>query len=315
MQGKQPIKSDFLDSSLLGFTRLGCLLRRRGWQEADFNLSGRSVVVTGSTRGIGLAAAQAFAAKGARVAVVGRDLQRLARAQQTVGEGCLAFCADLSSLKAAQSLATEIRAQMPTLHVLVNNAGTLLPTHRLTSEGFETTWATNFLSHVVLTRGLLSCFDDPSLARIVNVSSGGMLAASLEVPNFRQGPEGYRGAKVYAQTKRAQVVWTELLAQELAPRGIVVHSMHPGWANTATVRRSLPWFYWLLYPFLRTPSQGADTCVWLGAAEQAAASTGGFWHDRALRPKHRMLRTQRSDSPEVRQEFSARLRETLAHGL
>ena len=81
--------------------------------------------------------------------------------------------------------------------------------------------------------------------------------------------------------------------QEWDP-GVVVHAMHPGWADTPGVRSSLPTFYRLTRPLLRTPEQGADTIVWLAAAAEPGCSTGGFWHDRRRRPTHRLPWTRES---------------------
>jgi dehydrogenase/reductase SDR family member 12 len=106
---------------------------------------------------------------------------------------------------------------------------------------------------------------------------------------------------VYARHKRAQVVLTELWAERLAERGVRVHSMHPGWVDTPGLERSLPRFRSALRPLLRTPEQGADTIVWLGAAPEPAESSGRFWHDRAERPTHLLPRTR--ETPEERRRL------------
>ena len=77
---------------------------------------------------------------------------------------------------------------------------------------------------------------------------------------------------------------TELWSDELHPRGVAVHAMHPGWAETPGVARSLPGFFRLTRPFLRTPAEGADTIVWLAAAPEAALASGGLWLDRERHP-------------------------------
>jgi NAD(P)-dependent dehydrogenase (short-subunit alcohol dehydrogenase family) len=186
-----------------------------------------------------------------------------------------------------RALAERIEAP---IHILVNNAGVLLPTRTETVEGIETTFATNLLGHFLLTNLLV-----PKLAasaRIINVSSGGMYAQRISVGNLQNTRGAYDGSKAYARTKRGQVILTELWAGALAPRGIVVHAMHPGWADTPGVSTSLPRFYRLTKPLLRSPAQGADTIVWLCAADEAGRSTGKFWHDRTPRPTHRFARTR-----------------------
>ena len=106
---------------------------------------------------------------------------------------------------------------------------------------------------------------------------------------------------MYARTKRAQVILTELWAKRLAGTGVVVHAMHPGWVDTPGVASSLPRFHRLTGPLLRSPEQGADTIVWLGAAAEPGESSGGFWHDRRRRPTHRVPWTR--ETPEDRERL------------
>jgi NAD(P)-dependent dehydrogenase (short-subunit alcohol dehydrogenase family) len=101
----------------------------------------------------------------------------------------------------------------------------------------------------------------------------------------------YKGSIAYARAKRGQVILTELWAERLADDGVVVHAMHPGWADTPGVEESLPIFRRVTKPFLRTPEQGADTIVWLAASEVAAETSGKFWLDRRPRSTHRLRST------------------------
>jgi NAD(P)-dependent dehydrogenase (short-subunit alcohol dehydrogenase family) len=115
--------------------------------------------------------------------------------------------------------------------------------------------------------------------------------------------EEFDGPTAYARTKRAQVILTELWAERLRGAGVVVHAMHPGWAATPGLKASLPRFYSMTKRLLRTPLQGADTIVWLGAAPEPARSSGGFWHDRRRRPTHRVPWTK--ETPEDRERLWA----------
>ena len=180
------------------------------------------------------------------------------------------------------------------LHVLVNNAGVLLPNRTQTAEGLETTFATNLLGHFLLTNLLAEALADGAPARIVNVSSGGMYTQRIVVEDLQMERGRYNGTVAYARTKRAQVILTELWADALRSRGIAVHAMHPGWADTPGVEASLPRFHRLTRPLLRSPEAGADTIVWLCAAEEAGKTTGLFWHDRRPRPTHRTRATRES---------------------
>jgi dehydrogenase/reductase SDR family member 12 len=120
----------------------------------------------------------------------------------------------------------------------------------------------------------------------------------------------FDGATAYARAKRAQVILTELWARRLEGRGVVVHAMHPGWADTPGVETSLPRFYRLTRPLLRTPEQGADTIVWLGAADEPGRSTGRFWHDRRPRPTHLLPWTR--ETRQEREQLWARCAQPLS---
>ena len=279
-----------LDKSVVGYTALG--YRWRPHPRIDSDLSGRVALVTGATSGLGRETATELARLGASVVIVGRNpgkTQGVAESirEETGNRDVTSQIADLSSMAEVRRLAARIDGP---IHLLVNNAGVLLPERSQTDEGFETTFATNLLGQYLLTELLVEKLEAP--ARIINVSSGGMYSQRLDVddPQMRRGP--YDGVVAYAKTKRAQVVLTELWAEALRDRGIVVHSMHPGWADTPGVSASLPRFHKLTKPLLRTPAEGADTIVWLCASEEAGRSTGQFWHDRKPRPTHRFKGTR-----------------------
>jgi NAD(P)-dependent dehydrogenase (short-subunit alcohol dehydrogenase family) len=172
------------------------------------------------------------------------------------------------------------------------------------ADGIELTLATNVIGPFLLTNLLIPVLEKSAPARIINVSSGGMYTQKLRGDDLQGEHEQFDGPTVYARTKRAQVVLTELWAEQLAGTGVVVHSMHPGWSDTPGVRSSLPRFYAATRPLLRTPAQGADTIVWLGAAAEPGHSSGRFWHDRRPRPTH-LLRWTR----ETRQERTRLLAE------
>jgi NAD(P)-dependent dehydrogenase (short-subunit alcohol dehydrogenase family) len=119
----------------------------------------------------------------------------------------------------------------------------------------------------------------------VLVTSGGAYGQRLDVDDWEYASGDYSGVTAYARTKRMQLVLTELWARDLAPDGIRVHSMHPGWADTPGVTVSLPRFAALTGPLLRDADAGADTAVWL-AATADAIGTGALWHDRRRRATH-----------------------------
>jgi len=294
-----------------GFTRLGPALRSRTghWSPAApaGSMEGRTVVVTGATSGIGLATAQALAAAGADLVLVGRDSGRLAIAAERVvpagsGTAPRTEVADMADLVVVRTLADRLIATLSSIDVLVHNAGALSADRRTSPDGLEETVAAQVVGPHLLTTLLLPLLAAAAPGRVITVSSGGMYASPLRVADLEMGDD-YGGSEQYARAKRAQVVLNEMWAARTDPSDVVFHAMHPGWADTPGVQASLPAFRRITGPLLRTPEEGADTVVWLAAAAEGASSSGQFWCDRAVRPTHRLARTRRSDTPARRDEL------------
>ena len=274
---------------MLRFTRCGHQWRRASFGPLAESMHGRTVVITGATSGLGRAAAGELARLGARVVLVGRDPAKLTRAREEIraatgNEDLAEQVADLSLLSEVRALADRLLAGEPRIHVLVNNAGVLENARVLTREGFERSLATNLLAPFLLTRRLAPRLAESAPSRIINVLSGGMYLAGLGSSVVDDPSQPWDGASAYARHKRALMVLTQAWAEELAPRGVTVHAIHPGWAETPGVVRSLPGFHRITRPWLRTPEEGADTIVWLAAAPEVAKTTGGFWFDRERHP-------------------------------
>lgn len=267
---------------------------QRGWRAQHSRglsrrLDGRTVAITGVTAGLGLAAAQELARLGARLLLIGRGAERLDAAMQAIrafAGDCtlLPFEAELSSLADTRRLADRLLAEGHAIDVLINNAGALFAERADTAEGHEQTLAINLLSPALLTERLL-----PRLAerggRVVNVVSGGLYLQGLQLDDLDYRDEPYDGSKAYARAKRGLLALTRRWAAA-EPR-VACHAMHPGWAATPGVAKSLPAFDRRLQPWLRTARQGADTMVWLAshpATGREGSSPDGFWFDRARRP-------------------------------
>jgi len=282
-----------LDRSIIGgYTSLGYRLRSASWGSTALpRLDGRVVVITGATAGIGLAAAERFAALGADVRLLARSAERGEAARARIAErtgntDVTVHICDLSIVASVQACAGELAGIVPQIDVLVNNAGVLTARRTMTREGVELTFATNVLGPFALTQALVPLMAGGGPSRVINVSSGGMYGQKLNVDELQMEHGTFDGVAAYARTKRAEVVLTEMWAEHLSGVGIVVHAMHPGWVDTPGVQSSLPRFRAITRPLLRTPEQGADTIVWLGAAHLPGESSGGFWHDRRRRPTH-----------------------------
>jgi dehydrogenase/reductase SDR family member 12 len=286
-----------LDRSIvLGYGNLGIWVRRRlpDWPADPPRLDGRTVLVTGAASGIGLAAAQGFARLGAAVRVLARNEERAAEAAAAIthavaGADVGGYGADISSLVALRRFATEFTAREARLDVLVNNAGVMPPHRERSADGAELMFATHVLAPFALTQLLGELLRRSAPARVINVSSGGMYGQALPSGDLQSDRAEYAPAKLYARTKREEVVISEELAQRLNGSGVVVHAMHPGWVQSKGIREALPRFATLARPIIRSERDGADTIVWLGGTPEALASTGRFWHDRRPRPTHYRL--------------------------
>ncbi len=272
-------------------------------KDLDVDLRGRRCAVTGATSGLGLETARALAALGADVLLLCRNEERGRSVasqiiEETGNRSVAVEVVDLSSMGSVRALAKRIGDDP--IHVLVHNAG-LLPAEREESDDrFELTLATHVFGPHLLTKLLRRNLEEAGGARVIWVSSGGMYTRRLQLedPNWEERP--YDGVVAYAETKRAQVILSELWAEQLRDSGITVNAMHPGWADTPGVQSSLPGFRKVTKSILRTPAQGADTIVWLAASPSAANETGKFFMDRKSRSTHYLRSTR-----ETEQERSA----------
>lgn len=290
------------------FTRIGFRARRRlhDWTPLDsFDLAGRRIVLTGANSGLGLAAAVQMARLGARLHVLVRSDDKgertlAALAEEAGNEDATYGLADLTDLDSVRRFAAQARDLLGGVDVLAHNAGAMFEEHQVTEHGIEKTFAVHVAGSFLLTCELLPALRSAAPSRVIWMSSGGMYAQPLDVDHVETPPSDYRPTKAYARAKRAQVALADHLQQQLGDLGISFHSMHPGWADTPGVERSLPGFRQVMGPLLRDAQQGADTLVWLAAAPEGLIRGGGFWLDRARRTRHKLPSTRSSDAEAAR---------------
>jgi|SRR5579875_490608 len=255
--------------------------------EGSWQLSGRWVVITGATGGIGLAALRALAQSGAKLAIVGRDPARLERTAAELRErgarAVATFAADLTLLAEVRRLAAELQRELDDLAVLVNNAGAIYSRYALTPEGFERTWALNHLAPFLLTNLLLAKLASCAPAKVIATASDAHRGARLDLA-APDSPErfGFAGFARYAQTKLANILFTLELAQRLADREVGAYCFHPGFVATGFNRNNGPLAalaMTLARPFARSPQEGARTLVWLVRTPPAELVSGAYYAD------------------------------------
>lgn len=256
-------------------------------KEHPLLMTGKTVLVTGGTSGIGRATASRLASMGARVGIIGRDAGRTQRAaaeiaSQSGSSTVNAFVADMSSQAEVRRVAREVLAAYPQLHVLVNNVGGFWAHQHITADGLERTFALNHLAPFLLTRLLLERLVASAPARIVTVSSGAHSTGTIDFEDL-MGERKYSGQTAYNQSKLANVMFTYELARRLKGTGVTATVLHPGMTNTSfsaeDPARAFAPLVKVARPFMKTPDRGADTSVYLASSPVVEGVTGQYFSD------------------------------------
>ena len=286
----------------LSFTRSGYALRSRlyGWTTPPA-LDGQTIVVTGATSGLVRDVAFSFAARKARVILVGRDRSRCERVADEIataspGARTDIVVIDMASQVSIRDGAAVITGLTPRVDVLVHNAGAITQEWTSSPDGLEVTVAAQVVGPHLLTSLLLSSLEASGDGKVITVTSGGMYTWQFSLANLVMTPAEYDDVKAYARAKRAQVILAHAWANRGAHPTVRFVTMHPGWAATPGLAHALPAFYRVLRPFLRTPAQGADTVLWLAASPNSSLIDGALYFDRRPRSEHKLKRTRPVDA-------------------
>jgi NAD(P)-dependent dehydrogenase (short-subunit alcohol dehydrogenase family) len=249
------------------------------------DFTGRTVVVTGASSGVGLAAAVGFARLGARVALVGRDETRLAEAVAATREAArpdaepTGYRSDFGVLAEVRELASALAGAYPKIDVLANNAGAVVQRRLTTVDGHELTIQGNHLAPFLLTHLLRERLAG---GRVVNTASDAHRSGRLDPDDLDSTRQPYRALRVYGSSKQANI----LFAAEAARRWpeILSFSYHPGVVRSRFGRESAMYrFFYKYAPMLTTPEGGADTMLWLAGAAPGELTDGGYYIKRKLR--------------------------------
>jgi len=260
----------------------------------NMQLKDKTILITGSTDGVGRVVAQRLGAAGARVLVHGRDASRgkaTVTEIEAAGGKAELLLADLASLAEVRRLAEAVRARTSRLDILINNAGigTAGARRQVSADGYELRFAVNYLAGFLLTSELLPLLKASSPVRIVNVASAGQQAIDISDVMLTRS---YDGVRAYCQSKLAQILFTVDLAEQLKGSGVTVNGLHPAsYMNTTMVRQAgvTPW---------NSVETGADAILNL-ATSPALEGRSGLYFDG--------LRESRADA----QAYDARARQRL----
>lgn len=248
-------------------------------------MKGKTVLVTGATDGIGRETARVLASKGARVLIVGRNPERCLETveainRDTPGADAMSFVADLSSLKAIERLADEVRKFAGKVDVLVNNAGGLFTKRRLSADGIEMNLALNHLGYFALTLRLLDVLKANAPARIVSVASNAHHGVTLDFDNLEMA-RGYSGWRQYQKSKLCNIYFTQSLTKRLAGTGVTVNCLHPGFVASSIGNDSTGLFrtlFGLAKNIGAIPvREGAKTSIYLASSPEVEGVTGQYF--------------------------------------
>jgi retinol dehydrogenase 14 len=242
-----------------------------------------TILITGATNGIGLAAARQLHALGASVLIHGRSQQRLdaAMAQVKAAGGDLPITpllADFASQAEVRRLAAEVRERCPRLDVLINNAGGIFE-KSTTVDGFDHTFSVNHLAPYTLTLELLDLLKASAPARVITVASE---ASRMGHVNFADlnGDQKFSSMRAYGQSKLANILFARELARRLEGTGVTSNAVHPGGVNTGFGREGPAWMrvgVKFARPFMMSAEKSAKQLTWMATAPELEKVTGEYF--------------------------------------
>src|SRR5690349_10890920 len=250
-------------------------------------MQGKTVVVTGGTSGIGEVAALRLAEKGARIVLIARDqaraaatLAKLKNANPSVAH--TAHYGDLSSLAEMKRVAGEVAAAEPRIDVLINNAGAVFLSRKLSVDGLEMTFATNHMAYFVVTNLLLDRLKATAGARIVSTASDAHKSGRLDFSDL-QSETGYSSFRAYGTSKLENILFTRELSKRLAGTGVTANCQHPGFVGTRFGQNNasnifLKGLASVIMSFGLKPEDGARTLIYLASSTEVEGKSGGYYY-------------------------------------
>lgn len=284
-------------SALVGTFGLACLWKDYiGGQRYDVDVKkdakGKVVIVTGANTGIGKETVWELARRGAKVYMACRDMKKCEETREEIvieTKNKYVYCrpCDLASLKSIRDFVNIFKTEEKKLDVLINNAGVMrTPKGLKTKEGFEMQLGVNHLGHFLLTNLLLDYLKNSAPSRIINVSSVAHKRGKINKEDLNSD-KNYDASDAYAQSKLANILFNNELANQLKDTGVTVNAVHPGIVDTDLTRHMGFYSSWfasifvkpIVWPFVRSPRQGCQTLVYLALDSEVEKITGKYFCD------------------------------------
>ncbi|XP_063860900.1 retinol dehydrogenase 12-like isoform X2 [Scylla paramamosain] len=255
------------------------------------SMAGKTVIITGSTAGIGKETARDLLRRSARVIIACRNLEKgckVAGELQSDGDArgeVVVRRLDTSDLSSVRNFAKEVLETEKAIHVLINNAGIYgMGKRQVTADGLELTMATNHFGHFLLTNLLLGRLKESGPSRIINVSSLGHIFAPKFDLNDLAINNDYNPNNAYTTSKLCNLLFTRELADKMAGTGVTVNSLHPGIVRTEIFdSMNLSFGTFLTHILLAVASKdavsGAQTSIHLAVSEEVEGMTGRYFGD------------------------------------
>lgn len=252
------------------------------------DFTGRLLVITGATSGIGYYTTRKYASHGARVLSINRNREKSERLceelQQDFGVECSYLIADMSRMDDVKRVGKELSDMNETIDVLIHNAGVYLTRKSLTEDGFETTYAVNYLSSFILNYLLKEKLKTQDRSRIIMVNSEGHRFAvwGIKPDDMNWQKRRYSGLRAYGSAKTAQLLSMLIFDDHFEGSAVTINAMHPGAVKTSTGKDNSRLYRrfknLIIDKMSRSPDISAEALYYLGVSKEVESTSGKFFN-------------------------------------
>jgi retinol dehydrogenase-13 len=272
------------------WSNISAMLRnnRRDPKICTEGFNNKLVVITGATSGIGYYTARKYAAHGANLLCINRNLQKseslCLEIEIEFGVKCNYLIGDLTDLKDIFRIAEALKNLTTSIDVLIHNAGIYLTKRELTNEGLEKVFVIQYLASFIINYRLREKLKSQEKARIIMVNSEGhrFEAWGLKLDDLNWERRSYSGLKSYGSAKLAQLLSMIVFNEQFHNTGVTINAMHPGAVKTETGQENGPFYKWFKRNFLdkslKSPNISAEALYYLGVSKEVEAVSGKFFN-------------------------------------